>query len=191
MSALSKGDIARRARERLTDWPEAKAGFTVPRLQTLVDGALMKLARIIAADSKRSDLLIPASSFPATLVAGQVDLSTVISANAILLDFLTSAQIFMADPSVNEFPFQWVDNVGELAFSRITDAMLIHCSLTGTVLQTKNTDGSLVTLAGDVAISASYVPTMPQLPVTLEDGLIDVVAEMAKQEFTGSRSAAA
>lgn len=192
MSTLSKGDIARRARERLTDWPEAKTGFTIPRLQALVDGALAKLARIIAADQKRSDLLLPAAGFAETLVAGEVDLQTVISANSILLDYLDGAEILMADLSVNAFPFQWVANQGELALSRITDSIFIHCCLTGTLLQTKNTDGSLISLNGNIVIFSNYVPTMAQLPVSLEDSVIDLVADMARQELMNrsQRSAA-
>jgi hypothetical protein len=192
MSSLSKGDVARRARERLTDWPEAKTGFTIPRLQTLVDGALTKLARIIAADSKRSDLLVPAAGFPETVTAGEIDLQAVIAANNILLDYLDGAEIQMADLTVNAFPFQWVASQGELALQRITDSIFIHCCLTGTLLQTKNTDGSLTSLDGNIVIFSNYIPTMAQLPVSLDDSVIDLVADMAKQEFMNrsQRSAA-
>lgn len=185
MSSLSQNDIAKRARERLTDWPEAKAGYTVPRLETMVNGALRRLAELIAADPMRRDLLRPTGATPytSTLVAGQVDLAADITNNALLFERLGQAEIYMADLTVNAEPFQWVRNVGELSMRRISDAMFIHCCLQDTILRTRNADGALDTLDGDITYSANFIPSMTTLPQELEQPLVDVVADMALAGF--------
>lgn len=153
-------------------------------IEMKIPAALEVLARNIAQDKQRRDLLRPtgASPFTSTLVAGQVDLVTVISTNRILLDRLNEAKIMMTDLS-NAFPFQWVRNFGELSMKRISDAMFIHCCLQETVLRTRNTDGALDSLSGDIIISANYIPTLAQLPFRLQGEFVALVAAEAQREL--------
>jgi len=159
-------------------------------IEMKIPAALEVLARTLAMDKKRRDLLRPtgASPFTATLVAGQVDLVTVISTNKILLDHLSEAEIRMADETANGQAFQWVRNFGELQLTRIVDLMFIHCCLQETILRTRNTDGAIDTLEGGIEISANFIPTLTALPTRLQGEFVALVAAEAQRELGLMRS---
>lgn len=155
---LSLLGAAQAIRDRITERSEAAAGFTVPMIAASIPDMLEGFARFIANDPGRRDLLTPGTPFSGTVVGGSYDLATnLVSPNNLLLDYAHVWEI-RKDPDVQGVPFHCVGEVGALRLKRPTDVMYPCYAVNGSVLYTRDIDGSLVADMGAITLSGPFIP---------------------------------
>jgi hypothetical protein len=144
------------------------------RLGVLVSDARQKLAEEVSRDPQRKHLL--RKTFPVVAAsAGVASLASLTGASEpILLDSLRGGTIYAEGI---ELPLQYLpDRVG-LQLSR--SPVFGYYAVDGSQLIIKAQDGTLNSYAGNLTITASFVPLLANLPVELEDDLVNVVAGLA------------
>jgi|ERR1051325_3322375 hypothetical protein len=172
MSTLNHEQIAVIVRRRLGLEPDA-----VLRIEPVIGNALNALAIRVAGNYKlRQWLLTDPSAVTVTLDSdGNADLSTIITSNNILIEYIRYGNVYHADSS---YPLQWLETLDQLRTPGPYDAMFLHCSLVGTTLYTRSFDDNVTPLTGDLGFAIPYVPTLSQLPESLTDDLVSTVVSM-------------
>lgn len=170
MSDLTHSTIAILVRNRL-DLP-ASARI---RIQSLVNTGLQRLGKKVAQDRhKRQYILTDKASVTASLTSGYVDLSTLIEANGIQLEYITYGYVWHGSNAL-----QWKRGPDLGGMAGPFDTVFPHCWLEGEVLYTKGTNGSV--LSGTLSFSVPYIPSLSQLSSTLNDDLLDEIVGLMRE----------
>lgn len=179
MSSLTKNDIAKRARERITDWPEAKVGYTVPRLETIVDAALLRVALDV---SKSADFAELQKSFNLTSVSGIAPFTDA----TMLIDSIHQ----VGQVTISGALALWKPSLKALTAAQALD--YYHYTVLGRNVYIKTvTTGAMGSFAGTVVVYCNYVPDMTALPARYEQAVVDALVSIVLDEVRGRPSRAA
>jgi hypothetical protein len=142
------------------------------KIDQAVPTALKALARLVADDDSLRHLLTKV--FTVAITAGQGSLATHLTATEpLLLDKLGKATIYL-DGLI--FP---VTLAPDRAYLSLDTSSRPFVAVEDQVLYVKGEDGLTGTYTGDAALSsASYVPLLSSLPVSLNDKFVPLVAGM-------------
>lgn len=141
---------------------------------SLVPDALRRLAfkfALMPPGELRRNLLETETTI--TLTAGVGDLTTLEAANY-LPESIDLGNI--RHPS-NTLPLQNVEDDVALTFP--FPRFMIYFTIGGNKIRTRNTDGSLTTLTGDVTVSLIQIPTLAALKSQLETDFLDELEAVA------------
>jgi len=167
MSTFTRQEIGEFARQQLR-----LPASVVPRLMTHIDAALNRLTDILANDpTKREYIMTPRSSTSSAITSGTVDMSSLISSNGIVLEYLPMGRIYNGTSETT--PLTFCRNVEAARTSNPVGNLFKRCWLEGTLLKTLGTDGNVLT--GSLYFNCIAVPTLSNLNSKLDSELIDVV----------------
>jgi hypothetical protein len=163
---MTNQTLALLAYERLKT-EKAVAPSIIPRLITMVPAALELLAeRALREDSEGLQ-----KDFPATPVAGEVDLTAL---SGILFDLKKSTvRIASSDVTLNP-----IDNIITLEQANLSVDQAYYTQR-GMELVFRNTDGLITTFTTPVVIKSTFIPTVATLPARYEGALVATLVEMA------------
>lgn len=137
-------------------------------LISLIPDALRRLAfkfALMPPEEPRRQLLEEATTV--ALSAGVGDLTTLEDAN-FLPESINRGTIRHAD---NTYPLQ--EATDELGLMMPLPAFLIYFAIIGNAIKTRNDDGQLDTLTGDLSVTAIKIPTLATLKTQLETDFLD------------------
>lgn len=165
---------AARVFARLTAKGVLETAIEIPDLISLIPDALRRLAYRLAMlepENPRRQMLEEATTV--TLSSGVGDLTTLEAAN-FLPDTIDRGKIRHAD---SEYPLQ--DLVDELQLKWDWPFDFIYFVISGNKIKTRNTDGALDTLTGNLTVTAVKIPTLAGLKTQLETDFLDEMEELA------------
>jgi len=149
--------------------------------------ALEQLARECARDpSQRHFFLTSPASVTAVLDGtGAADLSSLVTNNGILIDCLQYGEVF---PPVSDAyptqPFRIIENRQQALLSGMLDGLVLKAWREGNLLKTKSPSNNVEPLSGSVSFKVPRVPTLAEVPATLEGRVVDLVAERLSGRIT-------
>jgi hypothetical protein len=168
MSSLTLDNLAEVVRNRLGLPPNE-----VPRLKTLVNGALQSLAYKVSRRGDRALLVVEINKAP---VAGKIDLS-VADFDAILIDTYRMEGAVSAPGLI----FQHASSLQKLQTSMPTDTTYVWYFLRDRALVFRNpTTGALDTFATSVHLAGSRIPTLADMPPVYDMEIEDELAMLAE-----------
>lgn len=168
MSSLTLDALAETARNRLNLPPN-----DVPRLKTLVNGALQSLANKVARRGDRALLVVEIDATPS---GGKIDLSDS-DFDAILIDTYRMEGAIRADG----FVFQHASSFQKLQASMPRDETYVWYSLRDRALVFRHpVTGALDTFATPVHLAGSRVPTLANMPDVYDDEIAAEVVKLAQ-----------
>jgi len=173
---MSRTSLVDRAYLRNQSVGGPAAAIPYARYDVLAPQALTILAREVAGDEMRADLL--RKDFNLTVTSGTASLTTSLTANEpMLLGSLWLAKITSADST---YPWQYLPDFASLALSR-TPYGLIYFTVEGTGLQCTDTTGAISSLSTTATANASFVPLAASLSgiLDLEEAAINVLVTLA------------
>lgn len=174
-------EIATRARNLLTERSSAAVNITIPHLVGLIPTVMEQWVRVIETDPEKRAYLV--KEFTPTAAAGVLDLTNYINGTSgkISLHDLRNSVIYTTISGVPT-PMTWVGSRTQLNFPRVpSGAPAVY--LDGTTLRTRNTDGSLTSLAGSVSFNVvSYPSSAADLPPALLGDFVTHLANSAVKE---------
>lgn len=169
-------------------------GIDEPKVQTYafqvgswIPTALHRLCTRICRSADRAKVGLITKEFPTvTLSSGVADVSASTYDNA-LFEFLPDYGTLLHTSS--NFPLTWVNSETELRLRQPMQGLLIHYTINGKRIQTKNTDGSLTSLAGVLIMRVPFVPLITQnganYDIDLPEALVDDAVDILQEIFTG------
>jgi hypothetical protein len=169
-------------------------GIDEPKIQTYrfqvgswIPTAMHRLCERICKDGSNEKIgLITVDYTSPALSSGVADLSSATYSN-ILFEFIGSHGIVIHSSTTT--PLQHVATEQELRLKRPFESMFIHYTVNSKKIKTKNTDGSLTSLSGTLAVTAPSVPTIQasgsDWNIDLHDNLIDDAVDILQEIFTG------
>lgn len=144
-------------------------------LQPLVPSALNALSVEIASNpQKRQWLLTDPSTTTATLTSNAADISTLVSTNGVLKDFLRYGFIYYN--SITGQALIWINQTGAGRLAGPFDSIFNHCYLQGDTLYTRGP--SVTALSGTLHFAVPYTPSLSQLPEQLVDDLVTTIVKL-------------
>lgn len=178
---MTELEAAIRARNILSERSPAAVDVTIPHIQALIPTVLELWARELYYDPEKASLL--ESDYSIAPVAGIVDLTNYVNGSTakISLPDLRSRTIYTTISGVRT-PLTWVGSQAQLNYGRYpNDVPAVF--LDGNKLRTRNTDGSLTSLATDLEFEAIGIPmSVATIPVPLEGDFIMALANAATKE---------
>jgi hypothetical protein len=139
-----------------------------PEIEGILPIALRSFALMTAAGPNRELLR---KDFTVTITAGVGDLdASLTDAEPLLLEAIANAEIYSTGGTT---PWQFLPDRTQLGLVR--PALFIYYTVEKSNLRTRNTDSSLTSLSTTATVTASYVPTLTNVPSSIEDLLVDVV----------------
>ena len=160
---------------------EDEAGITVARAAMLVPEALGDLARIIAMDGERRDLL--RTSWTVTLTSGSADLS-VAAYDYLLKEALQYSTAFDVDDTQQTFPLVYKRHAHQLNWG--SNPAFGYYAFEKNTLVTRQRGNSGPSNMTSLTLIANYVPALGTnapvsnpyvLPVELEDDIITILSD--------------
>lgn len=171
MSTLVADDIAEVVRGRL-----GLSANDVPRLITLIPGALQSLAYKVSRRGDRSLLVVEIDKTP---VSGEIDLSDV-AFDAILIDTYRMEGAIATQDEANVI-FQNVSSLQKLRATMPVDTNYVWYLLRDRALIFRHpTTGALNTYATPLKLAGSFIPTLANMPSVYDKEIEDELAMLAE-----------
>ena len=145
----------------------------VPRIATMIPAALERLGRMVLVSHYEE----MQRSFAITIAGGASDLETI---PGLLFDPLKS----IVYPGGTTSPAIYLPQVEDLSWATLATGAPepIYYALKGTILQFRNTDGSMLSLSGTGSVITNYVPSLTDvarpLPSRYEGVLVEILSRM-------------
>lgn len=145
-----------------------EAQIAGPEIEGVLPQALRALARQVAYSPNRELLR---KDFSVSVASGTGDLTTALTASEpLLLECIDHAAIYGTSDTT---PWQYLPDRVQLGLKR--PSMFVYFTVDKSTLRTRNTDGSLTSLTTTATVTSNYVPSLANVPSSIEDDLVDVV----------------
>ena len=175
-------EIATRVRNLISEKSPAAVNLTIPHIQALIPTAVETWARQAMNDPDKIDHLM--QQYTAALTAGAFDLTNYVNGTTakISLDQLRASTIYVT-VSGEKIPMTWVSSYSQLKFGRYPNHVPA-VFLDGSILRTRNTDGTLTSLGtNNITFESVNMPTLAtDIPDALLGDFILFLADLAVRE---------
>ncbi len=146
-------------------------GVAGPEIEVFLPTALGRFGESVANDPRPNVRELLRKEFTIPVVSGVGDLSTALTdAEPLLASALPAANLYI---TAGTQPMQYLPDRVQLGLGRSN--IFIYYAIEGNSLLTRNTDGSLTSLNTTITATASYVPSLANVPAQLEDEFVDLV----------------
>lgn len=170
---LNEKQIAEMARQQLR-YPNASRNLG---LITIIPNAIERLATMAAQDENKKFLFLTPTTLTAPLDgAGKVDLSTIITTNKIIAEFMDRGYIWHSSSTK---PLQFIQNPEMATLGSCEDDVIFYW-MRGRVLYTRNKTPIVGTpLSGNLTLELPFIPTLANFPEEMTLDLVNKVCELA------------
>jgi hypothetical protein len=180
--AFDAKQVAIEVRNLITEASPASVGIEVPRISAVIPTALEVWSRKMFEDPSMRKFFD--EEVNVTITSGVADLTSWVdgTSNRMYLPDLLKQTVYLATGET----CIWVGQRQQLSHDRVGhDKDTVALFLDGYTIRSRNVDGSLTSLTGttlDVTVP-TYPDDVTEIPVTLQKGFIDFMAEYVRAEF--------
>lgn len=181
-TSISQDDLFEEALATVTGLDGEITNVQSPDVIELLPSALEDLARH-AAKNEYKRHLFRTGFLDFNIKEGRANLGELVDQNRILLDYLYTAEI-QGKKNCSQFSWQFIENRQSLQLHSFIERHFVFWTLEGCLLRTRNPWGEMAEkFNAEAQISASYIPTLDDVPESLRGTLTQILADRIKQRM--------